>query len=233
MPWFREIAETFESMQFDQDNESISKISVSSTSDDDIDRRGFLDAWFGRVESPSGDQENEQSHQASPERAIVEKFLEEDEVSVESPPSIEVSAILHTTAFEWLLSRLLKEFYLTPMEPYAMQSIGRRILAALPPARFISRKAPIPTYSISIKLECKLVQFFERQKYPRHPHEVFDGVIALTGSYHDVQAATCGQYLSQTWPSTAPYILEVLKDCLMLKPGSLQTGRRSTFQNLQ
>ncbi|KAH7191793.1 uncharacterized protein B0J16DRAFT_331773 [Fusarium flagelliforme] len=104
-----------------------------------------------------------------------------------------------------------------------MQSIGERILAALPPAQSISRKSLPPTYRVSIELDCKLFQFFERQKYSRHPHEVLDGVITLTGSLNDAQAATCGQYLSQTWPSTAPYMIELLKDCLMVKHGCPRT----------
>ncbi|KAF5984602.1 Pfs domain-containing protein [Fusarium coicis] len=209
----REIAETFENIQFNRDPEGLPETFQPSTSNDSIDRRGFLDDWFKRVESPSRCQENEQNHQASPEPTITES----------DPVSIEESSILQTTAFEWLLSRLLKEFHLTPIEPYAIQSIGEGILAALPPPRSISRKTLTPTYNASIELECNLLQFFERQKYSRHPHEVFDGVIALTGSCYDVQAATCGQYLSQTWPSTAPYILEVLRDCLMLRPGAPQT----------
>ncbi|WKT53744.1 Ankyrin repeat [Fusarium oxysporum f. sp. vasinfectum] len=219
----REIAETFKNIQFNQDHERILKVSKPSTSDDTIDQRGFFDAWIERVESPPGDQENERINQASPEPTITEQSPEQEEVSVDSPLLIEESAILQTTAFKWLLSRLLKEFHLTPTKPYAMQSIGERILAALPPAQSISRKALSPTYSVSIELECKLFQFFERQKYPRHPHEVFDGVIALTGSCDDAQAATCGQYLSQTWPSTAPHIIELLKDCLMVKHGCPRT----------
>ncbi|KAF5971617.1 Pfs domain-containing protein [Fusarium bulbicola] len=209
----REIAETFENIQFKRDPEMIPEMSRSSAFDDTIDRRGFLDAWMDRVEPPSGNQENERSHQPSPEPTFTEQ----------TPESLEESTILQTTAFEWLLSRLLKEFRLTPVEPYAMQSISQGILTALPPTRSVSRKAPTPTHSVSIEVECKLFQFLERQEYPRHPHEVFDGVIALTGSCCDVQAATCGQYLTQTWPSTAPYILEILRDCLMLRPGCPQT----------
>ncbi|KAF5561822.1 Pfs domain-containing protein [Fusarium phyllophilum] len=124
----REIAETFENIQFNRDPESLPETSQPSTSDDTIDRRGFLDDWFKRVESPSGCQENEESHQASLEPT----FTEQD------PVSIEESTILQSTAFEWLLSRLLKEFHLTPTEPYAMQSIGEGILAALPPPRSIT-----------------------------------------------------------------------------------------------
>ncbi|KAF5633833.1 nucleoside phosphorylase [Fusarium tjaetaba] len=139
----REIAETFENIQFNRDPEGLPETSQPSTSDDTIDRRGFLDEWFKRVESPSGCQENEQNHQASPEPTSTEP----------EPVSIEESSILQTTAFEWLLSRLLKEFHLTPIEPYAIQSIGEGILAALPPPRSISRKSLTPTYNVSIELE--------------------------------------------------------------------------------
>ncbi|KAF5699805.1 hypothetical protein FGLOB1_11167 [Fusarium globosum] len=67
---YREISEAFENIQFDQD------ISQRSTSDDDIDRRGFLNAWIDGLESPSGYLEDEQSHQ-------------EDEDLVEVPLSVE------------------------------------------------------------------------------------------------------------------------------------------------
>ncbi|RFN43187.1 hypothetical protein FIE12Z_12589 [Fusarium flagelliforme] len=219
-----EIADAFRNIQFSQDDEPLPKHSEPSASDDTIDRRSFLDAWIERVESPPAHQEDEQIYQLSPEPASREQSAEQEEVPVNNSPLLfEESAILQTTAFDWLLSRLLKEFHLTPTKPYAMQSIGKSILAALPPARSISRKTLPPTYHVSIELECKLVQFFERQKYSRHPHEVLDGVITLTGSLNDAQAATCGQYLSQTWPSTAPHMIELLRDCLMVKHGCPRT----------
>ncbi|KAF5682797.1 ankyrin protein 3 [Fusarium denticulatum] len=224
----RKIAETFENIHFNQEHEDKTKVSKPSDNtteprEDTMDRHDYTKDWVKSLRAQPLIEEHEQMNSTTPEPQLAEQSPQEEEESVDSPLLIQESAILRTTAFEWLLSRLLKQFQLTPMKPYAMQSINKKILSALPPGRIISRKSVPPMNSVSIEFDCRFFQFFEEQSYPRHPHEVFDDVITLTGSCEDAQAATCAQYLSQTWPSTAPHSLELIKDCLMVKPGCPRT----------
>ncbi|CAH0044839.1 unnamed protein product [Clonostachys solani] len=122
--------------------------------------------------------------------------------------------IFKTPAFKWLLARLRNEIRLVPMKPHTMETIGKEIMSALPPSRVISKKMSSQSYSATFELEWDVFEFFEKQGYSRPPHEVFESVITLTGSSMDAQAATCAQYLGQTWPSTAEDIIALMEEVL-------------------
>lgn len=122
--------------------------------------------------------------------------------------------IITTPAFKWLLARLRNEIRLVPMKPCSMETIGKEIMSVLPSSRVISRKMSSQSYGATFELEWDVFEFFERQGYSRPPHEAFQGVITLTGSSLDAQAATCAQYLSQTWPSTAEDMVALLEEVL-------------------
>ncbi|KAF5725137.1 Pfs NACHT ankyrin domain-containing protein [Fusarium mundagurra] len=218
----RKIAETFENIRFSQDYEVKEK--TSELSNDNTNWRCYVHDWVKSVEPGPVDEQCEQMRPISPEPQITEQSSQEEEDSIDSPLLMHEDAILQTVAFEWLLARLLKEIQLTPTNPNIMQAVGEKILLTLPSARFITRKALPPMYSVTIELEWNLFQFFETQDYPKHSHEVFDGVITLTGSCHDAQAATCAQYLFQTWPSTARQVIELLKESLMENRGCPPTN---------
>ncbi|KLO92474.1 Uncharacterized protein LW93_12048 [Fusarium fujikuroi] len=223
----RKIAETFENIHFNQEHEDKTKVSTPSDSttelgEDTVNRHDYTQGLVKGLGARTLIEDHGQMNSTTSEPQLDEQSPREEEAT-DTPLLIQDSAILRTTAFEWLLSRLLKQFQLTPMRPYVMQSINEKILSALPQDRIISRKSAPPTDSVSIEFDCHFFQFFKEQSYPRYPHEAFHDVITLTGSCEDAQAATCAQYLSQTWPSTAPYTLELIRDCLMVKPGCQRT----------
>ncbi|VUC36652.1 unnamed protein product [Clonostachys rosea] len=119
-----------------------------------------------------------------------------------------------TEAFKWLLARVQKEFHLVPTGPNTIQSIGRKIMSSLPSARKISKRASTQSCSARFELQWNAFQFFEKQEYSDRPDKVLEGIITVTGSSLDAQAATCAQYTHQTWPLTGETTLQLLKDVL-------------------
>lgn len=229
MKQLSKIAEAFKSIRFHHDNEET--VTFTESMGKGYYQQINIDNWRNEVETGPAYEPDEERRPTSPELSIAEEEDEDDLTN--SPLLMYEDDILASKAFEWLLARLMKEFQLIPTEPNNMKRIGTEILSALPSHRSISRKTLPPTCSVTIDLDWNLSQFFERQQYPKLPHEVFDGVITLTGSYHDAQAATCAQYLLQTWPSTAQTFIQLLKDLLagdegcptMSKLGSLLYSR--------
>ncbi|KAJ3545042.1 hypothetical protein NM208_g2710 [Fusarium decemcellulare] len=90
-------------------------------------------------------------------------------------------------------------------QPHSVEAIGQEIRSAL----FYAKN-----YKATFELEWDIFEFFEMQVYSRPPHEVFEGVVTLTGSSVDAQAATCAQYLGQTWPSTAGDMVALMERVL-------------------
>ncbi|KAJ4160352.1 hypothetical protein NW754_003477 [Fusarium falciforme] len=125
--------------------------------------------------------------------------------------------IFRTPAFQWLLARLRNELRLVPMKPQSKEAIGKEIMSALPSSRIISKEISSQSYSATFELEWDIFEFLETQGYSRPPHEVFEGIITLTGSSLDAQAATCSQYLGQTWPSTVEDMVALMKGVLKEK----------------
>ncbi len=126
-----------------------------------------------------------------------------------------------TEAYEWLLTRLLRECRLVPTEPNTIQVIRSTIISSLPSDRRISRKVPSHSYRARFELDWDILEFFETQKYSSRPDQVFEGVITLTGSCRDAQAATCAQYIRQTWPLTGDVMVQLVKEVLRSAEGHL------------
>lgn len=122
--------------------------------------------------------------------------------------------IFSTEAYEWLLTRLRTEFRLVPTEPNTIRAIRDKIMSSLPSAHRISRKVSSQSCSARFELDWDILDFFETQGYLNQPDEVFEGVITLTGSCRDAQAATCAQYIHQTWPLTGEVTVQLIKGVL-------------------
>lgn len=56
------------------------------------------------------------------------------------------------------------------------------------------------------------------------PDEVFERVITLNGSSQSAQAATCEQYIRQTWPFTAERIIGLINEVLRDQQGHPHQG---------
>ena len=107
--------------------------------------------------------------------------------------------------------RLRSEIQLVPTEPKAMEAIRSKIALSL---RRFRRKKPLEDLKALFELEWDLRNFFQQQKYKIKASEALPKIITLTGSDTDVQALTCAEYLSQTWPSTGAKMMELLQSVL-------------------
>jgi hypothetical protein len=139
--------------------------------------------------------------------------------------------IFKTPAYEWLLSRLLREFLLVPAEPNHMDFIRQEIVKALPPSRRVSRKTSADVYTMLFEMEWDPLAFTEDQAYKGQPHEAVEIAITLTGSAKDAQALTCAQYLRQTWPSTGESIMQLVQDVIRSGSGHRVSPRRFKLQD--
>ncbi|KAK2593842.1 hypothetical protein QQS21_008457 [Conoideocrella luteorostrata] len=122
--------------------------------------------------------------------------------------------ISSTDAYEWLLTRLQRELRLVSAEPNTIQAIRGTIMSSLPTAHRISRKVSSQSYSARFELDWDILEFFQTQRYSTPPDQAFEGVVTLTGSCHDAQAATCAQYTRQTWPLTGEAMIQLVKEIL-------------------
>ncbi|KAH7140297.1 hypothetical protein B0J13DRAFT_637783 [Dactylonectria estremocensis] len=120
------------------------------------------------------------------------------------------------SAYQSLLDTVRREMAIRHVQPNYMEMVRQKISEALPPQK-ISRYRQSPMLEATIELEWNPLAFFEAQKYDLPPHEAAEKVIVLTGSYTDVQATSCAEYMSQTWPSTGTYTLPCFS--IMLQDG--------------
>ena len=65
-------------------------------------------------------------------------------------------------------------------------------------------------YKTILELDWNPLKFLEEQKYTEKPDEALKRAITLTGSKNDAQALTASEYLSQTWPATGEFVMELV-----------------------
>ncbi|KAL7968449.1 hypothetical protein HDV63DRAFT_87679 [Trichoderma sp. SZMC 28014] len=130
--------------------------------------------------------------------------------------------ILESESYEWLLGRLRRELHLYSTQPNTIQVIRDKILFSLPKPHKISKKVSSQTYTAIFEIDWDILGFFTTQGYLNPWNEVFEGVITLTGTLLDAQAATCAQYIRQTWPLTGEVMIQMVKGVLGGKEGNLQ-----------
>lgn len=135
-------------------------------------------------------------------------------------------------AYEWLLTRLQREFHLVPAEPNTMEEIRKKILASLPSAPRISRRVPSQSCRATFELDWDILDFFGSQGYEKPPGEVFEGIITITGSCWDAQAATCAQYIKQNWSSTGEEVIQLIKGVLKDTEGHSNQRKDSVLKQL-
>ncbi|OAQ67740.2 Pfs domain-containing protein [Pochonia chlamydosporia 170] len=127
--------------------------------------------------------------------------------------------VYKTRAYAWLLSRLDSEYRLCPTEPNSLRAIREGVMSSLPFNRTIGGDTTVQRCYARYELKWDILGFFETQGYSEMPYRVFESVITLTGSCLDAQAATCAQYLRQTWPSTGEAMIRLLKGVLLEEEG--------------
>lgn len=169
--------------------------------------------WFGNTsfeESPEEPGQPTAGDSKTPE----ENFPDEDEEVLESWLNVSRNFLTSSSAYEELLAQLRREFYLLPAELNIIGDIRGRIISSLPSPRKVSRRISPSSCHAIFQLDWDIIDFFNTQGYLKEPYEVFEGVITITGSLQDAQAATCAQYIKQTWPFIGEIVILLVKDAL-------------------
>ena len=160
--------------------------------------------------------------------------LDEEPEEVELP---EINAyqdlIRKSPAYHWLLGILRREFNTELGSSDSLDYIRSQISAFLPQDTKVSRQIrPVCHYAM-FDIDVDLLSFARDQEYGG-PSEYIGKIITISGTDDYTQALTCGQYLEQTWPSTASHVLGIVKLLLEQSPGTLQSCKfRSPLHFLQ
>ena len=191
-----------------------------------LDRMPLADVmmrWFTNMESAG----EPSSPEAPPDHSTndsTEIHLEEIEEDVELPGLDEYRSLINkTAAYDWLLGRLQREFFMAPGCADAMQEIGARVSALFPTSYKVSKRTAPPAQRVVYEFDVDLRAFFKSQDFDETPAEVMEKVITITGNKGCTQALPCAQYLQQTWPSTASKVLEITKSVMEGPDGETHT----------
>ncbi|ETS73860.1 hypothetical protein PFICI_14806 [Pestalotiopsis fici W106-1] len=133
------------------------------------------------------------------------------------------SILVHSTAFEWLQSAMLREIQLEIVgKNNAQARIKNQILTALGRQEKISRKEPPKTHRLVFRL-LWFSGFFTEQQYDLPAHEAFSRVLVLTGEHNQAWAGTCLEYVRTLWPKCGERIIELFAHLLRREVGTLSS----------
>ncbi|KAH8122267.1 hypothetical protein LI328DRAFT_157702 [Trichoderma asperelloides] len=208
----REIAAVFTDISFKQDQEDSNR---SESSADGMSLQDRMRLWFEDTsfeESPEELIPSAVRDDETPEEIFQERLEPEDEEVPESWLLAYREFLTSNSAYEGLLAQLRREFHLVPVELNIMGEIREKVVTSLPSSRQISRRMSPQGVHATFRLDWDIVGFFNAQEYLKEPDEAFEGVITITGSYQDAQAATCTQYIKQMWPLIGKAIIRLVKE---------------------
>ncbi|KIL83643.1 hypothetical protein FAVG1_13126 [Fusarium avenaceum] len=204
----REIATAFTKISSKQCEEDLE---VSKLNSDSMSLQERMSLW----------EKNEEIEMVSVEEDLEGHSLEDTSFQHENEEAESSNRLLayrefipSTEAYEWLLTRLRREFCLIPTELNTIRAIRTRVMSLLSLDYRTSRKVSSQSYSVRYELDWHILGFFESQGYSNRPDQVLENVVTLTGSCQDAQAATCDQYVRQTWPLTGEMMVQLLKEVL-------------------
>ncbi|KAF7157796.1 hypothetical protein CNMCM6106_003925 [Aspergillus hiratsukae] len=168
-----------------------------------------------RHETP--EDEAEDGVQEDDEDQENDDHIDGEHKTTESPDlTVYRNIILEAPAFKALVAALQRECLLVTPESDVMREIGQKLLKHLPLNPRISRKGSPQTFTMKCTVNWDPITFLITQEYTQRPADAFETATTLTGSNRTAQAAPCGRYLSQTWPSTGEHIMGLIK-CLILR----------------
>lgn len=124
--------------------------------------------------------------------------------------------IPETEGYQWLLSRLKREFLMAPAKPSFMATINNLITQKLttrpPQSTFLTDDdTPIKTYNAEFEVDWAIQDFLKQQQNSNAYPELMERIITVTGSYQDSYVTTCGQYVDQIWPSSGRIIMQLVE----------------------
>lgn len=162
-----------------------------------------------------------------------------DDIDVDVLPELHAfrEIIQHASSYQWLLWRIAAADKLEcpglvnvqkGMRDYILKSVGLK--------KQFSRGRP-PQVNIEYHFDWDLSAFHAEQQYLCSVEQVLEQAITITGHGNDVQAATCSQYVNQTWGERGILILHILQQAVLNSPhaASSHTGEdpdQSLFTDL-
>ncbi|EHK47314.1 hypothetical protein TRIATDRAFT_181283, partial [Trichoderma atroviride IMI 206040] len=207
----REITTVFADISF---NENVGDSNQKNRRADGMSWQDRTSLWLEKDSSQESPEELPQSAAGDGE-SPEEKLPGGDEEVPGTWPIDYLKFLTSSGAYQELIAQLRREFHLVPAELDIMREIREKIMSSLPSPRKISRKLSLRSCQAVFQLDWDIIEFFNTQGYPKEPHDVFESVITITGSFKDAQAATCAQYIEQTWPITGKIVIQLIKDILM------------------
>lgn len=129
-------------------------------------------------------------------------------------PKIEEYATLieKSPAYQKLLADVRNECLLAPATRSMVDNIRGKIYAAIRTPETIRIKVPPSAVQMLFIVEWNPIHFVQEQCYQGAPESAIRDAITLTGTASIAQAATCAQYLQQTWPVIGLEILNLVQE---------------------
>ncbi|KAK4198043.1 hypothetical protein QBC40DRAFT_332113 [Triangularia verruculosa] len=145
-----------------------------------------------------------------------------DELSTRIERSKHMQIILKSTAYEWLLQRLLRElsFHQGDAESRLVLMNVREIITESLPTGVISKRRRPTSYQVAFQLSWTPFRVrLELVKNSGHLEGETRGVLShcivfTSSANHEIQATTVEQYLVQTWASDGAEMMRVLSSVL-------------------
>ena len=126
--------------------------------------------------------------------------------------------MLREPTYEWLVSRLLREAYLSRASPDVMSQIGDSVRTAEAfRVSTLSREQSFKGVRAIFSVDWDPVAFLTEQNYSKPNAEVMAEVVTLTGMITDAQATSCWEYVSQTWPVNGQQTVQLIQDVVRSK----------------
>jgi hypothetical protein len=135
---------------------------------------------------------------------------EDDELDI---PGIKkyIALTSEDPAYNWLISRLHRELFMSWATPDSLKGIRNAILDSLPRNKEVSKKKCSESTCITYSVDWDIQTFLQGEYYEEPDHEAIAYAITITGSWSNAQALTTQQYLEQTWPLTGVQTLDFIQ----------------------
>jgi hypothetical protein len=181
------------------------------------------------------DVDNDTDNRGVPDDGLDNIPDDDIDVDITQLPGLETyrEIIKQASAYQWLLWRIAAADRLECPGPFnAQKAVRDYILESVGLQKQFSR-GKSPRVNVKYHLDWNLSAFHAEQQYSCTVVQVLEQAITITSHGNDVQAATCLQYVSQTWGETGVRLLHVLQQAVLdsLHAGSSPSKGTQLKQN--
>jgi hypothetical protein len=149
---------------------------------------------------------------------------QEEDDSIRVPDLDRLKSLVETSdAYQCLITQLRCNLLLAKSEPDMRGHVRNFVLSLHPRPPKMSRRNLHDRLYTRVYLEWDPIEFLDHE-YTKHRSSCIETVITLSGTHLQSQAATCKDYLRQTWPQMGCMILDLIKDVLRSGYNNIGTG---------